>query len=179
VHSRAHDLRGRGSAGSAMDRRISKFTLRRITCLTDCALALFCMLFWVPVVSGQQTSAASHYCSATFGPNGGETLAFSDSFEVPGGTDINRVRDDFVKFIREKYSAKDASGGCSTADNKAKEESNMRGHRKIIETGWKPVASGKGNPTYCSGAIRGGDMYFSDIFEVVSVVSQPVAPLVQ
>jgi hypothetical protein len=79
-----------------------------------------------------------YYCSAYFGPNGGENLAWSDSFEAPQQTDINRVRDDFVKFVREKYSAKDASGGCSTADNKPKEESNMRGHKKFIETGWKP-----------------------------------------
>jgi len=76
------------------------------------------------------------YCSAYFGPNGGENLAFSDSFEAPESTDLNRVRDDFVKFIREKYSAKDANGGCSSED-KAKEAHNMRS-KKIIETGWKP-----------------------------------------
>jgi hypothetical protein len=81
-----------------------------------------------------------YYCSAYFGPNGGENLAFSDSFEAPRQTDMNRVRDDFVKFVSEKYSAKDANGGCSK-DDKAKEESNMRGHKKIIETGWKPKTS--------------------------------------
>jgi len=32
--------------------------MRRSTCLTDCALALFCVLLWVPIASGQQTSAA-------------------------------------------------------------------------------------------------------------------------
>ncbi len=31
--------------------------MRRIPCLTDCALALCCMVLWVPIVSAQQTSA--------------------------------------------------------------------------------------------------------------------------
>jgi hypothetical protein len=94
-----------------------------------------------------------YYCSAYFGADqGGERtpVAFSDSFEAPLGTDINSVRDDFVRFIREKYSAaKDANnGGCSRADNKAKvmEESATREHRKIIETGWKPKSFPKRNP---------------------------------
>ena len=28
------------------------------------------------------------------------------------------------------------------------------------------VASAKGQPTYCSGAVKGGSVYFSDVFEV-------------
>jgi len=32
--------------------------MRRITCLTDCELALFCMLLGVPIASGQQTAPA-------------------------------------------------------------------------------------------------------------------------
>jgi len=94
-----------------------------------------------------------YYCSAYFAADlGGERtpIAFSDSFEAPLGTDINSVRDDFVRFIREKYSAaKDANnGGCSSADDKAKikEESATREHRKIIETGWKPKTFPKGTP---------------------------------
>jgi hypothetical protein len=83
-----------------------------------------------------QPKGTIYYCSAYFGPNGGENLAFSDSFEAPAQTDINRVRDDFVKFVREKYSAKDANGGCARGD-KAKEAHDMRS-KKIVETGWKP-----------------------------------------
>jgi len=94
-----------------------------------------------PVASGTTLNC---YCSAYFGPNGGENLAFSDSFEAPKGTDLNLVRDDFVKFVREKYSAKDANGGCSSED-KAKEAHNMRS-KKIIETGWKPKTFPKAQP---------------------------------
>jgi len=231
--------------------------MRRITCLTNCALALFCMLLWVPIASGQPTSTGQvapaqarnqprttylcwirtntepsvvyrsgvfhvaantslgaindafqnylrknyhlqfsgsvcgdlfndpdgqwyiqqleqaaktnkreivlvdwkyvpgqdtppppqavaertilYYCSGFLGttPN---ALYFSDSFEAPEQTDINRVRDDFVRFIKEKYSPQshEASGGCGSSD-KAKEESPMRaGGKTIIETGWKP-----------------------------------------
>jgi hypothetical protein len=32
--------------------------MRRITCLTDCAVALCCILLWFPIASAQQTSAA-------------------------------------------------------------------------------------------------------------------------
>ena len=109
-----------------------------------------------------------YFCSAYFGPNG-ENMAFSDSFQAPEQTDINSVRDDFVRFVREKYSPHDSNnGGCQGADNKAKvkEESATREHRKIIETGWKPVASGKGKPSYCSGFNANKTEYFSDIFEM-------------
>jgi hypothetical protein len=83
--------------------------------------------------------AGLYYCSGYLGttPN---TLYFSDTFEGPKQTDINLVRDDFVRFIKEKYSPQshEASGGCGSSD-KAKEEGPMRaGGKTIIETGWKP-----------------------------------------
>jgi hypothetical protein len=107
------------------------------------------------------------YCSGYLGttPN---TLYFSESFWNPFGSDSNKVRDDFVRFIKEKYSPQshEANGGCAYSA-KAEEEGPMRkGGKTIIETGWKPVASGKGDPYYCYGYNANKVLYFSDTFEV-------------
>ena len=80
-----------------------------------------------------------YYCSGFLGttPN---ARYFSDNFAAPDQTDINRVRDDFVRFIKEKYSPQshEANGGCGLS-NKAEEETPMRAAgQTIIETGWKP-----------------------------------------
>ena len=84
----------------------------------------------------QTQRTTKFYCSAYFGPNGGENLLFSDIFEGPIHTDIPRLRGEWNKFVKEKYSTS-ASGGCSSGD-KAKEAEGMRSRKKIIETGWKP-----------------------------------------
>jgi hypothetical protein len=78
------------------------------------------------------------YCSAYFGPNGGENLAFSDSFWAPLATDLGSLRDDYNKFIKEKYSVQGLSAGCNSADRAQQEGPMKAGGKKIIETGWKP-----------------------------------------
>jgi len=88
-------------------------------------------------------NASYCYCSAYFGPNGAENLAFSAVFAVPQDRDARGVRDDFVRFVREKYSARDANGGCSLTSTRAETESDKaaEAHRmnrkKMIETGWE------------------------------------------
>ena len=94
---------------------------------------------------GTNCARTTYYCSGFLGttPN---TLYFSDSFWAPEQTEgvkdeIKSLKDDFVRFIKEKYSPQshEASGGCSSSD-KAKLEGPMRaGGKTIVETGWKPT----------------------------------------
>lgn len=121
-----------------LQRALTSLQVRPVRLTSGLPILVF--LVSTMAVPGALGQANSYYCSAYFGAKPGqkENLAFSAFFEAPEGTDINRVRDDYVQFIREKYGDKGANGGCARANSKASEENNMKGAKNIIETGWKP-----------------------------------------
>jgi hypothetical protein len=88
--------------------------------------------------------------------------------------------------ITKEYPHENLSAGCFLGGTDQPSTQRFHDHMRasskdIIDVDWKyvpgqdtpppapvgptPVASGKGDPSYCFGG-RGGDMYFSDIFEV-------------
>jgi hypothetical protein len=123
-------------------------------------------------------------------------IYFSEIFgtNIPGlsGNTLD-IYNAFNAYLKQKYADKNISNysvGCllfrSTSDAEARKQALeaewKRANKQTIETGWKwvlppgtAVASGKGKPSYCAGAIRGGDMYFSDIFEMPP--NTPLYPL--
>jgi hypothetical protein len=131
-------------------------------------------------------------------------IYFSDIFgtNIPGlsGNTLD-IYNAFNAYLKQKYADKNISNysvGCllfrSTSDAEARKQALeaewKRANKQTIETGWKwvlppgtAVASGKGKPSYCAGVnrggqaglIRGGDMYFSDIFEMPP--NTPLYPL--
>jgi hypothetical protein len=111
----------------------------------------------------------------------------SGVFHVAANTSLGAINDAFQNYLRKNYHV-DFNSACMDmfydpdGQRYIQAEQGAKNKRKIVIVDWKyvpgqdsslpapvaptPVASGKGSPTYCSGAIRGGDMYFSDIFEV-------------
>lgn len=73
---------------------------------------------------------------------------FSDTFTGPPNLAVNKVRDDFARFLREKYSlpTTESGAGCGSGarsleeSNSAKVKQADRSPRKPVETGWKPRA---------------------------------------
>jgi hypothetical protein len=106
--------------------------------LTGCALTLFFMVACLPVFAGQQTS--QEYCSA----RGAQEVYFTAIFTIPRLPDKSAMRnmqEDFVEFVKTKYSVHDISASCGDAEQKSVEETNAKEQKKkMIETGWKPAS---------------------------------------
>jgi hypothetical protein len=119
------------------------------------------------------------------------TIYRSGVFQVAPNTSQGSISNAWDAHVRQIYHLGNVylNSGCSQGNDptgqqfiQPLEQTAKENKSQIVIVDWKyvpgqdsslpapvaptPVASGKGNPTYCSGAIRGGDMYFSDIFEV-------------
>ena len=87
--------------------------MRRITCLTDFALALFCMLHCVPIASGQQTSATGtpqpvagpvhFYFCASNQIGMGHTAYISNIFAV-SKQNSPPIENEYLGFLKKRYS---------------------------------------------------------------------------
>jgi hypothetical protein len=107
-----------------------------------CALAL---LFVSTCLTAAAQQTHPYHCAVWVDKD----VYFSDEFAIPRFAQtsaLRKVKEDFVEFVKTKYSLHDITGGCS--DDKSAEETNAKEQkRKIIETGWKysqpiPVRTG-------------------------------------